>query len=71
MIYSALVEDKYLMPAKKVPAQKFEIISTRWGRNHIGYNEVDRWEEGEAIGEGMVKACEAMRIEWRRREGLE
>ncbi len=59
------------MPADKVPAQKFEVISTRWGKTYVGYGEVDRWEESEGIGEGLAKACEAIRLEWRRREGLQ
>lgn len=71
ILYAALVDERYLMSPEKVPAQKFHTISTRWGKTYVGYGEVDRWEEAEDIGRGQVKACEAVRLEWRRREGLE
>ena len=70
-MYAALVDNKYLSPATKVPAQKFGVISTRWGKTLVGYGEVGSWEEGQDIGQSQVKTCEAIRLKWRRREGLE
>lgn len=66
-----MIPDKYTLSAEKVPAQKFRVNSTRWKGTSVAYGEVDRWEESLDIGEGMVRACEAARGEWRRREGLE
>lgn len=71
MLYAALVGSQYIQPADKVPAPRFKVHASRWGKTTIDYTEVDRWEESLDIGEGMVRACEAMRVEWRRREGLE
>ena len=71
IIYAAIVDERFLLTPDKVPAQKFETVASRWGKTSVGYGEVDRWEETEDIGEGLVKACEAIRLEWRRKEGLE
>jgi len=71
MVYAALVDERYLQPPTKVPAQKFESIVTRWGWAYVRYGEVDRWEEVGEIGRAVVRGCEAMRVEWRRREGLD
>ncbi|WRT70614.1 uncharacterized protein IL334_007612 [Kwoniella shivajii] len=71
MIYAALISDEYILPAEKNPAQRFAVMSSRWGKTAVGYEEVDRWEQGEDIGKGVVEACEAHRKEWRRRGGLE
>ena len=72
MLYAAWIDERYTLPAGKVPAQKFAVHSHRWQKDaSVDYGEVDRWEESLEVGEGMVRACEAMRAEWRRREGLE
>jgi 3-keto steroid reductase len=71
LVYAALVDEKHLLPPETVPAQKFETVSTRWGKTYVGYGEVDHCEDTLEIGEGLVRACEAIRVEWRRREGLE
>ncbi|WVQ82968.1 hypothetical protein IAT38_005104 [Cryptococcus sp. DSM 104549] len=73
MIYAAFVSTTYLLPASQVPAPKYAVISTRWGKTMVGYGEVDSWEKADAEGlpKGMVDRCEVVRKEWRRREGLE
>lgn len=71
MLYAALIDSQFIQPADKVPAPRFKVHASRWGYTTIDYAEVDRWEESLEIGEGMVRACEAMRIEARRKEGLE
>ncbi|WWC65125.1 uncharacterized protein I303_107739 [Kwoniella dejecticola CBS 10117] len=71
ILYAASIPDKYLEPAAKNPAQRFAVISRRWGDTKVGYEEVDNWEAGEELGKGFVEACEAHRKEFRRREGLE
>ena len=71
MIYAALISDRFVQPASKVPAQKFAIHARRFEDALVDYGEVDRWEESLDIGEGMVRACEAIRVMARRKEGLE
>ncbi|WWC72497.1 uncharacterized protein I206_106459 [Kwoniella pini CBS 10737] len=71
ILYAASISDKNLLPAAKNPAQRFAVISKRWGNTQVGYEEVDNWEQGEELGKGFVEACEVYRKEWRRREGLE
>jgi 3-keto steroid reductase len=71
MIYAALVSAIYLPPAEKVPSPKFAVEAQRWGNTKVKYGEVDRWEDADEIGQGMMRACEAVRSEWRRRESLE
>lgn len=71
MLYAALIDEQYVEPADKVPAQKFKVHSSRWGKTTVDYGEIDKWEDSLAIGEGMVRACEAVRTEWKRKEGLE
>ena len=72
MLYAALVDERYIQPCDRVPAQKFVVHSHRWGgQTTVDYGEVDQWEDTLDIGRGMVKACETARLEWRRREGLE
>ncbi|KAK8850457.1 hypothetical protein IAR55_004375 [Kwoniella newhampshirensis] len=71
MIYAALIPDKYLLEPSQVPSQKFAVHATRWGKTKVDYGEVDKWEEGEELGRGIVERCEVLRKEWRRRSGLE
>ncbi|WVQ73233.1 hypothetical protein IAR50_002799 [Cryptococcus sp. DSM 104548] len=74
MLYAALIPALYLLPpSPPAPAQKYRVISTRWGQTKVGYGEVDEWEraEEEGLGRGVVDKCEVVRREWRRREGLE
>jgi hypothetical protein len=71
MLYAAWIDARYTLPAEKVPAQRFVVHSRRWEDVSVDYGEVDHWEETLDVGEGMARACEAMRVEWRRREGLE
>jgi hypothetical protein len=70
MVYAALIDEKFLPPASKVPAPKFISHSHPLSPSTVDYNEVDRWEAAEDIGRNQVKTCEAIRLEWRRREGL-
>ena len=71
MLYAALIPSEYLMPSSKVPGQKFAVVVNRRGTPRIKYGEVDRWEETLATGEGLVRACESLRLEYRREENLE
>lgn len=71
MLYTALIDDRYLQPSEKVPAQKFKVHSHRLGATSVDYGEVDRWEETLELGEQMVQKCEEIRLDWRRREGLD
>ena len=71
MVYAALVDEKFLPLSQKVPAPKYNSTSHRFSRSTVEYAEVDQWEEGEEIGKNQVKVCETIRLEWRRRMGLE
>ncbi|WWC92215.1 uncharacterized protein L201_007169 [Kwoniella dendrophila CBS 6074] len=71
MIYAALISNKFLSPSSKNPAQRFCVISERWGKTKVGFEEVDQWEKGDELGKGFMEACESHRKEWKRREGLE
>ncbi|OCF78562.1 3-keto sterol reductase [Kwoniella mangroviensis CBS 8886] len=71
MLYAALIPDRYILPSTQNPAQRFAVISQRWGDTKVGYEEVDEWEKGDELGKGFMEACESHRREWRRREGLE
>ena len=71
MLYAAFIADAYLQPVDKVPAPKFKVHAGRWGKTTVDYGEVDHWDNTLDIGEGMVRACEAVRAQGRRREGLE
>ncbi|KAK4686947.1 hypothetical protein P7C73_g3174, partial [Tremellales sp. Uapishka_1] len=71
ILYSALVASQYLLPASKVPAPIFGARSSRWGKTTVKYGEVDQWEQMESVGEGLMERCEALRKDWRRREGLD
>ncbi|ORY29655.1 hypothetical protein BCR39DRAFT_531477 [Naematelia encephala] len=71
MVYAGLVEDKYLSTPDKVPAEKLITVSSRWGKTTVRHGEVDRWEETQDLGRDLVQACETLRLQWRRREGLE
>ncbi|WVW80930.1 hypothetical protein I302_102921 [Kwoniella bestiolae CBS 10118] len=71
MLYAALIPDKYLLPSSSNPAQRFTVISERFGDTKVGYEEVGEWEKGDELGKGFMEACESHRREWRRREGME
>ncbi|WWD20640.1 hypothetical protein CI109_105116 [Kwoniella shandongensis] len=71
MLYAALIADMYLLPPNQVPSQKFSVLANRWGNTKVAYGEVDKWEEAEELGKGIVDKCEVLRKEWRRRSGLE
>ncbi|ODO10136.1 hypothetical protein I350_02364 [Cryptococcus amylolentus CBS 6273] len=58
MLYAALIPALYLLPpSPPAPAQKYKVISTRWGKTKVGYGEVDQWEraEEEGLGRGVVE----------------
>jgi 3-keto steroid reductase len=71
MVYAALVDEAFLLPSTKVPAPKFVSHSHPLRPCTVDYREVDRWEDAEEIGRNQAKTCESIRLEWRRREGLE
>ncbi|ORX41092.1 hypothetical protein BD324DRAFT_37901 [Kockovaella imperatae] len=71
MIFAALVDSQYIEPASKVPATKFESRLNRWKHHRIEYSEVDCWESTLDLGASLMKACETIRQEYRRRESLE
>lgn len=71
MIYAALIGENYMLSAEQVPAPKFNAHSHRFRHCTVDYDEVDNWEGAEDIAKEQVKVCETLRLEWRRREGLE
>ncbi|RSH85207.1 hypothetical protein EHS25_005014 [Saitozyma podzolica] len=71
MVYAALIDEAFLLPSTKVPAPKFVSHSHPIRPSTVDYREVDRWEDAEDIGRNQAKTCESIRLEWRRREGLE
>lgn len=71
MIYSALVADRFLIPASKVPAPRFRAYAHRFSPATVLLNEVNEWEKSEPIGQQIAKICEDIRLEGRRREKLE
>lgn len=73
MLYAALIPAAFLLSPSQVPAQKFEVRAQRWGNTKVGYGEIDRWEEADGLGlpKGLAERCEAVRRDWRKREGLE
>lgn len=71
MVYAALIDEAFLLPSTKVPAPKFVSHSHPLRSCTVDYREVDRWEDAEEIGRNQAKTCESIRLEWRRREGLE
>ncbi|OWZ66649.1 hypothetical protein AYX15_02117 [Cryptococcus neoformans] len=73
MLYAALIPAAFLLSPSQVPAQKFEVRAQRWGNTKVGYGEIDRWEEADGLGlpKGFAERCEAVRRDWRKREGLE
>ncbi|WVR08606.1 hypothetical protein IAU60_005661 [Kwoniella sp. DSM 27419] len=71
LIYAALIPSILIPAASQVPAPRYRVVSERWGRTSVECDEVDRWEEGEVVGRGMIERCDVMRKEWKRREGLE
>jgi 3-keto steroid reductase len=68
MVYAALVEDQFIQKPEVVPAQKFSVVSQRWGDTKVKYGEVDSWEDTEALRTEVVQACETVRSDWSRRE---
>jgi 3-keto steroid reductase len=71
IIYASLIPERYLQPADKVPAQRFHTVAHRLKLATVKYGEVDYWEDTLDIGEALAKACETIRLEWRRKEALE
>lgn len=71
MVYAALISEDYMLPADQVPAPKFNAHSHRFSHCTVDYDEVENWEGADVIAKAQVKVCETLRLEWRRREGLE
>ncbi|EIW69967.1 hypothetical protein TREMEDRAFT_43600 [Tremella mesenterica DSM 1558] len=71
LLYAAFVDPLYLPSANKIPSPKFLIHASRWGHTTVDFSEVDSWVETEEIGIGLMERCEQIRLEWRRREGIE
>ena len=69
MLFAALVDGRYIQPASKVPAPKFSARLNRLRHSRIEYGEVDHWEDSLDIGASLMKACETIRQDWRRRDG--
>lgn len=71
MLYSALVAGSFLGPAAKVPAPKMHVVARRFRAPTVKYGEVDEWEKNADLAAFVADKCEQIRLDWRRREGME
>lgn len=71
MLYGAMVASAYLVPATKVPAPKMHVVAQRFRAPTVKYGEVDEWERNAELASFLAEKCEAIRADWRRREGLD
>jgi hypothetical protein len=69
MVHAALVSEKLIAPPEVSPAPTFEIVARRWRKPSVGLREVDRWREAGDISLEQVEHCEAIRREYKEREG--
>jgi 3-keto steroid reductase len=70
MLYCAMVASAYLVPASKVPAPKMHVVARRFRAPTVKYGEVDEWETHTELAEFLADKCDAIRLDWRKREGL-
>lgn len=73
LLYLSLVPAKYLYdpPSPSVPPVKYRSLSSRWGVPYVGVKQNDGVGDTEELRRGVVERCEALRRQWRLREGLE
>ncbi|BEJ16456.1 hypothetical protein CspHIS471_0510610 [Cutaneotrichosporon sp. HIS471] len=71
MLYCAMIASTYILPANKVPAPKMHVVARRFRAPTVKYGEVDEWESHTELAEFVAGKCEAIRLDWRKREGLD